>query len=63
MKNLTPAQIKQAVLDQVFDSCTNDADYLANLIEWAHRDYKNEDYENDFIAMELSERQDASSYT
>lgn len=56
MKNLTPSQIKQAVLDQVFDSCMNDADYLANLIEWAHRDYKNEDYENDFITMGLKDR-------
>ena len=63
MKNLTPEQIKKAVLDQVVDSCMNDMDYLYNIITWAHRDYTEADYESDFISMDLAEQQDAASYT
>lgn len=46
MKNID--KIKQAVLDQVFQSCQADGDYLYNLIEWAHKDYTEQDYLDDY---------------
>ena len=49
----TADEIRQKVLDNVWDVCNNDGDYLWNLIEWAHRDYKADDYLDDFISMEL----------
>ena len=54
MKNID--KIKKAVLDQVFQSCQDDGDYLYNLIEWAHRDYKPGDYFSDYTTMGLDER-------
>jgi len=47
--------IKQAVLDNVFNTCQNDTLYLWNLIEWAHRDYTDADYQDDYNTMELGE--------
>jgi hypothetical protein len=49
----SPQEIRMLVLDQVWNSCNEDGDYLTNLIDWAHRDYKAEDYINDFISMDL----------
>lgn len=48
-------EIKQAVLENVFDICQNDADYLWHLIEWAHRDYTDADYQDDYNTMGLGE--------
>jgi len=57
----TPEQIRQKVLDNVWDVCDQDGGYLRNLIEWAHRDYKAEDYLNDFVSMELEDQFAANS--
>jgi hypothetical protein len=55
MKNID--KIKQAVLDQVFQSCQDDGDYLYNLIEWAHKDYTEQDYLDDYDTMRLFEKE------
>ena len=52
----TPDQIREAVLNCVYDSAMNDGDYLYNLLTWAHRDYTDTDYLDDFISMDLMER-------
>lgn len=49
-------QIKNAVLNNVFEICQNDADYLSNLIEWAYRDYTKEDFLDDFLTMGLDDK-------
>lgn len=51
----TPDQIREKVLNNVWDVCNQDGGYLWNLIEWAHRDYNEEDYLSDFISMELED--------
>jgi hypothetical protein len=55
-KGLTDNDIRQKVLEDVFDSANNDGDYLWGLIEWAYRDYTQEDYNNDFVQQDLMER-------
>jgi hypothetical protein len=55
-KGLTDDDIKEMVLNDAFDSANQDSDYLYNLIEWAYRDYKTEDYHNDFVQQGLNER-------
>ena len=52
LKALDPQKVREAVLDQVFESCLNDPGYLENLIEWAHRDYSEADYLKDYLAMQ-----------
>ena len=52
----TADQIREAVLDNVWNTCNEDGGYLENLIEWAHRDYTDADYLDDFITMDLQER-------
>ena len=41
---MTKDEIRQAVLDHAWQSCNDDGGYLANLIEWAYRDYTEADY-------------------
>lgn len=48
---LTKEQIKQAVLDQAFQSACDDGGYLCNLIEWAYRDYTDADYADEYAVM------------
>jgi len=52
---LTDDDIRQKVLDDVYNSACNDGDYLYNLIEWAYRDYTQEDYNNDFVQQGLGD--------
>ena len=43
------------VMEDAFNSAQNDNDYLWNLIEWAYRDYQQDDFDNDFIQQGLNE--------
>lgn len=51
----SPEEIRERVLDRVWNSCNEDGGYLDNLIRWAHRDYTDEDYISDFISMDLDD--------
>ena len=48
---VTKDEIKKAVLDRAWQSCMDDGGYLANLIEWAYRDYTDADYEEELAIM------------
>lgn len=52
----TAEEIKKDVLDQAWQSCMDDGGYLANLIEWAYRDYTEEDYLDEYKSMGLDDR-------
>jgi hypothetical protein len=60
---MTEEQIREAVINHVFECCMEDGDYLWNVIVWAHRDYTAQDYYNDFLQMQENAASDAASYT
>ena len=55
MSNLKPIPtsdaMKQAVLDNAFNTCQNDPAYLVNLIEWAYRDYTGGDFQDEYYQV------------
>ena len=51
----TNDDIRLKVLEDAWNSAQYDGDYLWNLIEWAYRDYSQDDFDNDFIQQGLNE--------
>lgn len=53
----SPQQIRKEVLDAAWESANGDGAYLENLIEWAYRDYKDDDFLSDWLTMELDKKE------